>query len=178
MSFFDKLFSGLGKAAPFLGLAAAPFTGGSSLLPLIATGLTAATSLYSALQGKDDVRQPSFAAPPPIEGPKGPPPDPTSFKRPSSMTPRPMFLGSGLGLQPVQETSEYATGATQGDSKYRSPEVFKRYTDLMLSRLVNEKGELAPYEEILPVDLQYLQQQGRQMRSNDTRGFLAALTRN
>jgi hypothetical protein len=173
MSFFSNLFG-----SSFGGGFGGGFTGGSSILPLIATGLTAATSLYSALQGNEKVKQPSFTTPSPIEGPKGPAPDPTSFKRPTSVVNRPQFLSSGLGLTPIQEASEIATGATQGESKYRSPEAIDRYKYLTLNRFIKDDGSLAGYDEILPTELDFVKRiMGKEIRSNDTRGFLGALTR-
>ncbi len=179
MSFFSNLFGGGGGG--LLGGLGSLFTGGSSILPLIATGLTAATSLYSALQGKDDIKQPSFTppAPGPIKGPEGPPADPTSFKRPTSTVNKPMFLNYGGGLSPLQERAAIATGALQGDSSYRAPEVANYYKNLTQRDLIGDSGALAGFENILPVEMDYIKKiLGQQVRSNDTRGFLAALTRN
>lgn len=185
MSLWGAIKKGLGmftQAAPLVaGFGGAGFTGGSSLLPLIATGLTAATSLYSAIKGDESAKQPSFAPPAatPIEGPKGPPPDPTSFKRPTGSVNKPMFLNYGGGLSPLQERAAIATGALQGGSEYRDPQTTNYYKYLTQRDLIGDSGALAGFENILPVEQDYIKKiLGQEIRSNDTRGFLAALTRN
>lgn len=174
MSFFKKLFGGIQKIAPFAGLALAPFTGGTSLLGTLAIGLGALGAGTALLGGKSKTKTPTI---PPIAGPAGPAPDPTSFTKPGAQA-RPPLLSYGMGLTPIQERAAITTGALQGQSMYRDPQAIDYYKNLAQRSFIKDDSTYADYGDVLPIEKQFIEQiLGQQIRTPSTQGFLAALMR-
>lgn len=81
------------------------------------------------------------------------------YNRPDEMK-APPFLGVS-GMTSPQARSYVATQGTMGnDARFRDPEVWQYYANLLMRDLISDTGSLAPYSTVLPVEHQYLGQRG------------------
>ena len=78
-----------------------------------------------------------------------------NFARPTAMEP-PGHLGLSGAMTPLQQRTAIATGATQGESVYRSQDATDYYKNILQRSLIGAGGELGDYNQIMPIESQYL----------------------
>lgn len=151
-----------------------------AVLAAVSTVLNAAGSIGGLFKGGPDTPAPPSMPKLAKLVPPGPPPLPTGQqllkKRPGTLGQAPPFL-SFAGLSPIQQRSGIATGALFGSSMFRDPLATDYYRNLALTELVNPAGQLAPYENILPVERQYAESLYGPLRGDSTEAFFDALLR-
>jgi len=113
----------------------------------------------------------------PAGGPVGPKPELTSqqlLERRSSVSSdlnAPSFLSLSPQMNDLQRRTAIATGATSGDGEnYTDPESVKYYNNVGLR-------SIGDYNQIAPVELEYLKRLGQSPKSNTMEGFFSALDR-
>lgn len=138
----------------------------------------AAAQVFNAFKGGgggSGGAPPTPAAP---EAPAGPPPVQQDFTRPGEIGP-PGFLQMSSQMSPLQQRSAIATGGVLGnDSKFRDPASSGFFSNVAQRALIGESGELADYNQVLPIERQFVEQVlGTPIREQSTAGFLDALMR-
>ena len=82
-----------------------------------------------------------------------------------------------MGLSPIQQRSSIATGALFGSPTFRDPSASQYYRNLALTELVDPRGNIAPFESVLPVERQYAESLYGPLRGDSTEAFFDALMR-
>lgn len=167
----------LKKIVPIASVAAAPFTGGTSLLGTLGTigKIVGAVSAASSLFGGDDkpkttvIRQPAPQQPEkpvvePAQAPEFVPERPQAIQRPES-------LNELAAFSPVQERSALAT---QGLNVGLGSQENEYYKNLLQRSLIGEGNQVSQDNNfLLPIEQQYFGRQG--VSTNSPLDFLKGL---
>jgi hypothetical protein len=114
----------------------------------------------------------------PAGGPPGPPQLPPQagpkFARPQER-PGPTFLNFHPAMSNLQRRAQIATFATQGmDNRYRDNDTKDYWRNLIERALITDTGDLAEFGNVLPIELNYLNQIWGKTPSN-TQSLLEAI---
>jgi len=97
------------------------------------------------------------------------------FSRPSERE-APPFLGMHPAMTNLQRRANIATFATQGmDSRYRDNDTLDYWRNLIQRDLISDAGDLAEFGNVLPVELQMIEQFMGKGRPSSTQSLLEAI---
>jgi hypothetical protein len=106
--------------------------------------------------------------PPQAQGPK-------PFTRPQERG-GPSFLSLHPAMSNLQRRAAIATFATQGmDNRYRDNDTKDYWRNLIERALITDTGDLAEFGNVLPIELQYIQQVLGKGSPNSTQALLEAI---